>query len=149
MDESTYAPGGLTALLDAVGNAIISVEKRMKEMPEGSKPSKVIMVIITDGQENQSREFSSSQIKKMVEERQTSRFWEFMFLAANVDAFSEAGAIGVNTTNVSNYSQRGGGTKMAFASSSVRMTSMRSGKSAEDLGQLNVDDDAKDNADDK
>ena len=140
LDESTYAPGGGTALLDALGNAINSIEQRIEGLPDDEKPSRVILVIITDGHENASREFGLKQIKKMIEERQASRFWEFLFLAANIDAFAGASSIGVAGMNTSAYRQSAKGMSAMYMSSSERVGAMRGGLSAADLGQFEVKD---------
>ena len=88
LDGRTYRPGGGTALLDGVGAAI----KEIDDMPD--KPSKIVVVIMTDGQENSSREYTREAIRKTIEARETDG-WQFLFLGANVSAFHEAGAIGM------------------------------------------------------
>ncbi len=64
------APRGMTALLDAVGRAINETGERLAKMPEPDRPGLVIFVIMTDGMENSSKEFTKSQIKEMIEEQQ-------------------------------------------------------------------------------
>jgi Mg-chelatase subunit ChlD len=95
LTPSNYVPGGWTALLDALGKAINELGARLSTMPEADRPNKVIFVIITDGQENSSKEFSKEQIKQMVTHQQEKYRWRFLYLGANVDAFAEAGGIGI------------------------------------------------------
>lgn len=89
-----YIPGGNTALLDAVGRGVCDLERALVSMGDG-RPGKVIVVIMTDGRENASREYKREQIQKLVQEKSKNYGWSFLFLGANVDAFAEAGHIGV------------------------------------------------------
>lgn len=85
-----YVPEGLTPLLDAVGDGIVSVEARRHDFDQ------VIFVVVTDGQENASSRFHLNQVRKLVEERPT---WTFVFLGANIDAWGEAASIGIGRRN--------------------------------------------------
>lgn len=87
--ETTYFPGGSTALLDGIGRAI----KEVEDLP--SQPEKVVIVIMTDGAENASREYTREAVKALVARHEKTDDWQFLFLGANLDAFSEAGAIGM------------------------------------------------------
>jgi uncharacterized protein YegL len=138
LDGKTYAPDGMTALLDAVGGTIRKIEDEIAKRPGNKQPDKIISVIMTDGEENSSREYKQPQIKKMIEERQASGRWEFIFMGANVDAFAEAESLGVARTNASNFAASGDGAAMAFCASSVRVSNLRKGLSAEDLGQFDA-----------
>ncbi len=89
-------PSGSTALLDAVGHAILNTGERLAAMPEADRPGLVIFVIMTDGEENASRIFSREQIRQMVEHQQTVYNWQFTYLGANQDAFDEAGKLGIH-----------------------------------------------------
>jgi len=100
----TLMPRGNTALLDAVGRAINETGERLAKMPEEDRPGLVIFVILTDGQENSSKEFAKLQIKEMIERQQSQYNWQFTFLGANQDAFAEAGGIGINAASAANYS---------------------------------------------
>jgi len=96
-------PRGSTALLDAVGRAIVETGIRLREMAENDRPGLVIMVIITDGQENSSKEYTKAKIKEMIEHQTNVYKWQFTFLGANQDAFAEAGAMGFDKNAVANY----------------------------------------------
>lgn len=98
-------PRGNTALLDAVGRAIIETGERLKAMDESQRPGLVVFVIITDGQENSSHEFTREKIKEMIEHQQTAYKWQFTFLGANQDAFAEAGAMGILRSGIANYAE--------------------------------------------
>lgn len=89
-------PRGMTALLDAVGRAITETGDRLRAMPEAERPALVAFVIVTDGQENSSREFSKARIKSMIEHQTNVYNWQFTFLGANQDAFAEGHAMGID-----------------------------------------------------
>ena len=96
-------PRGMTALLDAVGKAINETGERLAKMDEEDRPGLVIFVVMTDGHENSSKEFTKSQLKKMIERQQDEFNWHFTFLGANQDAFAEAGGLGIDADGVANY----------------------------------------------
>ena len=95
-----YEVGGTTALLDAVGATILRMEQRGVSEREGTK---VIFVIITDGMENASTEFTKAKLKTMISDKQEKAGWDFIYLGANIDAVEEAGGIGVNRANAVTY----------------------------------------------
>ena len=92
LNNETYYTRGSTALLDAVGRSI----KLMEVLSKG----KVLFVITTDGYENASREFKKEQIKEMITGHKE---WEFMYIGADVDSYSEASSIGICASNIANY----------------------------------------------
>jgi uncharacterized protein YegL len=105
-----YHADGMTALLDAMGKAISMTEKSVLLSPEVVE--KVIFVITTDGEENSSREYSRQTIKDMVEYSRNSYGWEFLFLGANIDAFSAGQSLGI--LNTSQYTANDIGTQSLY-----------------------------------
>jgi uncharacterized protein YegL len=103
-----YKPRGATALLDAVGNTI----NNMKADVKGK--DKAIVVIMTDGYENASQEYTRDQIKKLITSL-AKKNWTFIFLGANIDSFAEANRFGIPWGNTASYSY-GVGTVNAFKS---------------------------------
>ena len=99
LDTQTYVPGGNTALNDAIG---ISVRK-----VEGDKPQvdKVITVIMTDGEENSSREWTHDAVKSLIEQKEKEGVWTFVFLGAAPDAWVQGKSLGIPMGNVAQYSQ--------------------------------------------
>ena len=85
MTDEDYCAGGSTALLDAVGTTIDKIRNVQKNSAEEGRAEKVLFVIITDGMENSSREYSLRNVRSMIEE-QRKNGWEFVFLGANIDA---------------------------------------------------------------
>ncbi len=100
-----YSCSGMTALNDAVCIAIDSMGKEFAAMPEEERPENVLCVIITDGQENASKEFSTADVKKRIVHQQDVYNWEFLFLAANQDAFESGEVLGVKESNRVNFCQ--------------------------------------------
>ena len=114
MTDREYFVRGSTALLDAVGGAIRHIGNVHKYAREEDRPEKTIFVIITDGMENASREYSYDRVKQMVE-RQKERFgWEFLFLGANIDAIETAGRFGIRANRAANYNSDPEGTALNY-----------------------------------
>jgi hypothetical protein len=116
-------PRGATALLDAVGRAINEAGKRLKDTPEDQRPGLVVFVILTDGQENSSKEFTKAKIKEMVEHQRDKYKWQFTYLGANVDAFDEARQMGIPTSGTMPY--QAASSPAAFAAAHANVKRMR------------------------
>ena len=127
LTNETYVPRGMTALLDAIGKTIISTGNRLKNMNEMDRPGKIVFVILTDGLENASTEFSVTRIKEMIEHQQNMYKWEFVFLGANQDAILTAKIYGINTNNAYTFDATIEGSQIAVGSLSVNMINYRSG----------------------
>jgi len=121
-----YSPNGYTALLDAIGRTINNVESKIEEKKKKDRPEKVIFVIITDGEENSSREFNHSQIMEMINNHRSNNNWEFVFIGANQDSIQSGGSIGVRAGNTLDYSATPQGTQVMYSSLTKSMTSYRS-----------------------
>ncbi|MCL1913372.1 MAG: VWA domain-containing protein [Eubacteriaceae bacterium] len=111
-----YYVGGSTALLDAIGMTINKISKIQQITADGHKASKVLFVIITDGEENSSKEYSPDKIKAMVEEHREKHGWEFLFLGANIDAIKTAGRFGIAADRAQNYNADSTGSQVVYAS---------------------------------
>lgn len=105
-----YQVGGNTALLDAVGDTII----KMQENRKITKNNNMLFVIITDGEENSSREYSQAKIKSMIKSAETEDKWDFIFLGANIDAITAAENIGINSSKATGYVQDKSGYDKAY-----------------------------------
>lgn len=95
LTSGDYTPGGLTALYDTIGNAIADIENQSKYTKSEHKASMVMMVIITDGQENASREYDSRKIKQMIQELEQSENWQFIYLGTDLENFADADTLGL------------------------------------------------------
>jgi uncharacterized protein YegL len=123
-----YSPRGSTALRDAIGRTINAVGERLRRLKERDRPSKVIIVVMTDGEENASHEFTQPQIKDMVKHQSDQYQWEFLFLGANIDSFHVAGSYGVPSWATSNYTYTSGGLRAVFDTVSCYASSARNGE---------------------
>lgn len=128
LDASTYVPRASTPLLDAIGMGINDLEKRLGDMKKKDRPSKVVMVIITDGQENASREFKKGHIVKMMKRKEKDD-WQFVFLSADLDSIDDAGDYGFNADRVMSFDKNKKGAKHVWTSVSMRVAEYRSGES--------------------
>lgn len=95
LEKRDYTPGGLTALYDTIGIAINEAEKHTAHLEKDEKPNMVMMVIITDGQENASCEYSAHTVKQMIEKHERNEDWQFIYLGANLSSFSDADDLGI------------------------------------------------------
>lgn len=94
MSKADYRPGGCTPLYDAMGKAISHLDSCIKE------GDAVLVTVITDGEENSSKEYSGSAIKELVA-RQREKGWTFAYIGANQDAVEVAR--GLNISNAMNF----------------------------------------------
>ena len=120
LTEDSYVPQNYTALYDAIGKAIRSIESRTE------KGDKAIIAILTDGMENNSKEFDIGVIKKLIEDK-TKDGWEFVYLAANQDAFAVGSTFGLAKGQTFNFCANAQGVSDAYSKMSARTTNYRSG----------------------
>lgn len=123
MTEKDYLAGGCTALLDAVGTTISNVHMRQKKLKK--KPDHTLFVIITDGMENASHEFSYSRVHEMISNRRKTSGWEFIFLGANIDAVKTADSIGIDESRAANYHADKKGTMVNFEAIEGALSNLR------------------------
>lgn len=123
ISKKAYKPFGGTALLDAIGRGIHDLECKLAAADEKDRPGKVLVAIMTDGEENASLEYSREQIKKLIKERTEKDGWSFLFLGANIDAFAEARSLGVDPANAFNWIADAAGVRhgLGILSSSVSL----------------------------
>lgn len=95
LTNEDYTPSGFTALYDAIGQAIHETDKQLSAQPEKERPDKVMVVIITDGEENASKEFSATAIKSSISTHEELLHWSFIFLSSGLDNFQDAEAMGI------------------------------------------------------
>lgn len=110
----SYTPSGLTALLDAIGITVNNLGKKLSNMPEKEKPSKVNVTIITDGLENASKAYSRDKVFEMIKHQREKYSWEFVFIGANQDAIATASSLSISPHNTLNYESTTIGTRNAF-----------------------------------
>lgn len=139
LTHQTYRPDGYTALLDAVARTIITTGQRLEAMPEAERPAKVVCVIITDGEENSSKEYGGpegrAKVFQMIKQQTEAYKWNFIFLGANQDAIQAGAGLGIAAANAMSYASNAKGTSAAYAAvtSNVRSYRMAAGPDADDM----------------
>ena len=132
LEKGTYITGGCTALLDAVGRTIDEVGERLRGTPEADRPERVLFVVLTDGQENSSREYNRKQVLDKIAHQRDTYKWEFVFLAAGPEAMAEAVKLGIGAQNT--YAYTAGdprSLKCALQNLSANVRSYRAGDQAD------------------
>ena len=124
LTAETYVPRASTPLLDAIGRGINDLESGLAKKIGERKPTDVVMVIITDGMENSSREFSKNQIVKMIQAKQKEG-WQFIFLSADLDAIQEAGEYGMHAHSTMAFCLSPDGTEKMWKSTSKSLSRYR------------------------
>ncbi len=114
LDRGHYAPGGNTALYDAIGHAMTLTDRYVQD----HHPDQVLFVIMTDGQENASREFSRPQIMQLIEHKQLTADYEFIYLGANQDSYRVGATMGIRPGRTLDYAH-----SPAAASATMRRVS--------------------------
>lgn len=114
LTEKQYFVRGSTALLDAIGITISKIIRATKNTDKKDQASKVMFVIITDGMENASSEYSYKKVKSLID-RQSERYnWEFVFLGANIDALETASKFGISSDRAVTYHSDSVGTRLNY-----------------------------------
>jgi uncharacterized protein YegL len=124
LTKEDYVAGGMTAMLDAIGEVINKVQDRHDDLG-AEKPEEVLFVITTDGEENSSRKFNKARIEKMIKHQTNGHGWKFMFLGANMDAVKEAESIGINSNYATNYTYTAQGTSDVYTTLNCVTKSVR------------------------
>jgi Mg-chelatase subunit ChlD len=123
----TITPRGLTPLNDAIGQTIVRTGEQLARLPEDERPGKVIFVIMTDGQENKSREYSTQQVKQLIEQQRTTYSWEFHFLGVGIDAFAVAGNYGIDRSQTFAATRDGESIGVGYAAMTNAVSRSRTG----------------------
>lgn len=150
LTEATYIPEGMTALSDAVARTITELGHKLKALPDAERPEKVVMVIITDGEENASKEYQGIEgrlaVKKLVDHQRTKYAWQFMFIGAGEERMVQASAMnyGVDSGKAAAYSV--GNEQEVFKSASSATSRARAGATMDfmDLERRSMVDDPQD-----
>ena len=114
MTERDYSVGGCTALLDAMGDTIRHVASIHRYARPEDVPEHTMFVIMTDGLENASHRYTGDEIRKRVEHEKEKYGWEFLFLAANIDAVETAKRYGIAADRSVNYNADSVGTGIVY-----------------------------------
>lgn len=117
LTSKDYTPRGMTALLDAVGRSLTSLEIQA--------PEKAILCVITDGAENSSREYTHATIKEKVQAAE-ARGWQVVFLAANIDEKAVGASMGLSKGMTRGFVADSFGTQEMYLQASAAVANYRS-----------------------
>ena len=120
--EESYQPRSMTPLLDAIGKTLNAFKTDGFE--------NIVFVIMTDGQENHSREYKLEAIRALIESKRKIG-WQVSYLGTNVDAFAEGARLGVARGQTMNFAGAHASATMDSYSSSNDRNAMRSNKGVE------------------
>ena len=141
MTDKDYTVRGTTALIDAIGMTIGRIKEQHKELSEDEVPEHTIFVITTDGMENASKEYSSKDVKKMIEHQKKKHNWEFLFIGANIDAVETAKHFGIDKNRAVNYKADSRGTSVLYSAVSSVVGSVRKSIVIEDTWSQEINED--------
>jgi hypothetical protein len=128
LTDVNYQPSNMTPLYDAVGKAITDTEAALKTQKEKLD---VLFVVLTDGQENYSKQYNQKQVAEMVKEKETVAGWTFVYLGANQDAWTGAASIGYsNIGNTMSWQADTDGITRGFAVASAGTNSYFNARNA-------------------
>ena len=130
LTQNTFVPRGSTALLDAQGRTIVELGQELAALPESERPSKVIVVTLTDGLENASKQYNLDKIGEMIREQRDKYNWDFVFLGANQDAIATAAAMSIPLPSAMSYSTSKAGVAATMAAVSHYVGAARKGNAA-------------------
>lgn len=97
VEDLNYNPGGVTALNDAIGTAITKVGKWLSDMKEEDRPSQNLVVIMTDGEENASYEYTIDKVREMIKHQEEKYSWSFIYMGSDLTNTKDAKSLGIST----------------------------------------------------
>jgi hypothetical protein len=118
-------PRGATALYDGVGRLITDVGAELAARPEAERPGNVIVVVMTDGQENSSIEWTHEAVGAAIRRQETEYAWDFVFLGANMDAVAVGQRMGFSAGKSMTYDATPDGVAAAVSSTSAYVSRRR------------------------
>ena len=127
ISEKEYIPRGMTGLFDAIGKTVRTVEQRHAHMEIKDRPGQTLVCIVTDGQENCSKEYTDdTTIKDMIQEKEDNG-WKFIYLSAAPSAFDDSASFGISQDSTMVFDGSGNlGTVNAYSSIRSATASYRS-----------------------
>ena len=114
LDRDNYVPRDMTALYDAVATTIDSIGARLAAMKEEDRPEKVLVITITDGEENASRKFTQKDVADRIKTQREQFNWDFAYIGANQDSWKVGSGMSYTAGTTMNYDATSAGTAYAF-----------------------------------
>ena len=130
LTSEKYSPDGWTALHDAVAKTINNTSAKFKAMKEEDRPSKIILVVITDGHENSSREFNAAKVRTLLDLHQSEYKWQVVYLGAGSEMFDtkeQAMDMGFTKSSSYSYNSTQRGTQSLYSNASFSVANYRLG----------------------
>ncbi|MBJ7288328.1 VWA domain-containing protein [Williamsia sp.] len=109
-------PRNATALYDAIGKLVTDVGVALAARPEHERPGSVTVVVMTDGHENSSREWTNSAVRALITQQERVYDWDFVFLGSNIDAVEVGADLGFDREKSMTYTSSPAGVAAAFES---------------------------------
>lgn len=118
MHPSQYEPSGWTAMYDAVG---YTIDRLCKETDITDEFNSYLVVVISDGEENQSRFWTAQKLADKIKEVQNTNRWTFTYIGANQDLSQVRETLQLKAGNTLSYDSTARGTAAAFSSNARQM----------------------------
>ncbi len=115
LTSKTYYARGMTALLDAIGRTVTGTLGRMEKDNVCPAKRRVLVLIMTDGLENDSREYDKASVKALIDATTKEYGWNYIFMGANIDAVAEAAKLGISAEHAVDYDHDSGGVQQSFS----------------------------------
>lgn len=125
LTSAIYYARGNTALMDAVGRTITETLAQMEKEKICPAKRRVLIMIMTDGLENASKEFNKASVKSLIDATTKDYGWNYLFIGANIDSAAEAKSIGIDSSRASNISADSEGIKESFERMNVAAREVR------------------------
>lgn len=122
LTQANYATVGSTSLLDAIGTTLT---RQLTRIEREGWADKVLVNIVTDGEENTSREFTLDQVKALVKACQNEKGWKFVFEGADIDSFKVGAGLGISGATTRNFTKTAAGVAESYGNLTAYATSMR------------------------
>ena len=141
--DKEYFVRGNTALLDAIGKTVSHIKSEQNKLEKEKKSEKVMFIIITDGMENASKEYTVKAVKEIVETQKNKEKWEFLFLGANIDAIGTAESYGIDSSRAVQYKSDSKGTINNYEVLEKAIEKVREGNELDEKWKKEIEEDVK------
>lgn len=115
-------PRGMTAMYDAVGDAVTAEGEKLAALPEDQRPEDVTVIIASDGLENSSRRRAGHEVKAMLDHQQDAYGWRVIYMGTGQDAFAEGAKMGARGNLTLNYVNTNTGSANTWAAASAMLS---------------------------
>ncbi len=141
LTDKDYTVGGCTALVDAIGGAIHHIGNIHKYARKEDVPQHTMFIITTDGYENASRRYTADKVRMMINRQKEKYGWEFLFMAANIDAVGTAASFGIDEEKAVNYNADKKGTAVVYEAMAEAVCCIRESRPLGNAWRKNIDED--------